>query len=202
MLKHPILDTLPPRIKREVERALTVLPMPTGQVIFNPGDHCEALILVVSGSVKVQLTGASGNRIVLCRLESNDICTLSISCLMSESRYRGEAIAVGACELIMVPKRLFEQMMAESVEFRAAIMASYARHLQDLMLLVEEIAFRRVDERLEAWLSARADKGTITITHQELATELGTAREVVSRLLKELEKRGLVLLARGQIKWL
>ncbi len=202
MMKHPILETLPSEIKHEADTTLAVLPLPAGQVIFSPGDPCNGLPLVVSGSVKVQMTGVSGNRIVLYRMEANDICTLSIGCLMSGHGYRAEAITEEAAEAIMVPRRLFAQMMDVSAEFRAGIMTSYSRRLDGLMLLVEEVAFRRMDERLEAWLAARAKHGTITITHQELAAELGTAREVVSRLLKELERQGRVVLARGRIQCL
>ena len=78
-------------------------------------------------------------------------------------------------------------------------MESYGRRLDDLMLLVEEVAFRRMDERLNEWLQARAERSPLLITHQDLAIELGTAREVVSRLLKELERKNQVRLARGRI---
>lgn len=202
MMRHPILEVLPPLIKREAASTLTVLRLSVGQVIFSPGDFCAGLPLVVSGSVKVQMTGVSGNRIVLYRMGGNDICTLSIGCLMSGHGYRAEAIVEEAAEAIVVPRQLFDQMMAVSAEFRAGIMASYGRRLDDLMLLVEEVAFRRMDERLGEWLAARAKNRTISITHQELAVELGTAREVVSRLLKELERQGRVVLARGRIQCL
>lgn len=201
-MKHPILDVLPAAMKRELENTLKVMALPQGAVIFRAGDHCPGLPLVVRGSVKVQMTGVSGNRIVLYRMGANDICTLSIGCLMSGHGYRAEAVVEEDAEAILVPRPLFDDMMAVSAEFRAGIMASYGRRLDDLMLLVEEVAFRRMDERLEDWLAARAGRGVITITHQELAVELGTAREVVSRLLKELEKQGRVALSRGRIQCL
>lgn len=202
MMKHSILETLPPLLKREAENTLTVADLPAGKVIFGPGDTCAGLPLVISGSVKVQMTGVSGNRIVLYRMGSNDICTLSIGCLMSGQPYRAEAVVEETAAAIMVPRRMFDQMMAASAAFRAGIMASYGRRLDNLMLLVEEVAFRRMDERLDEWLAARSEQHIINITHQELAVELGTAREVVSRLLKELERRGHVALARGQIRLL
>lgn len=202
MVKHLILDTLPLALKREVETTLKLLTLPAGAIVFRAGDHCLGLPLVVRGSVKVQMTGVSGNRIVLYRMGANDICTLSIGCLMSGHGYRAEAVVEEAAEAIMLPRPLFARMMADSAEFRAGIMASYGRRLDDLMLLVEEVAFRRMDERLNDWLAVRAKQGEITITHQELAVELGTAREVVSRLLKELERQGRVVLARGRIRCL
>lgn len=202
LLTHPILDVLPQPIRREAQSTLDVLALPVGQIIFRAGDPCAGLSLVLSGSIKVQMTGASGNSIVLYRMGADDICTLSIGCLMSGHGYRAEAVVEAASTAIMLPRRLFDQMMAVSAEFRGGVMTSYGRRLDDLMLLVEEVAFRRMDERLEAWLAARAKQGVISITHQELAVELGTAREVVSRLLKELERQGRVALGRGHIECL
>ncbi|MFO7703890.1 MAG: Crp/Fnr family transcriptional regulator [Halopseudomonas sp.] len=200
LIKHPILDVLPQPMRLEAQSTLGVLPLPVGQIIFRAGDPCAGLPLVLSGSIKVQMTGVSGNSIVLYRMGADDICTLSIGCLMSGRGYRAEAVVEEASTATMLPRRLFDQMMAVSAEFRGGVMASYGRRLDDLMLLVEEVAFRRMDERLEAWLAARAKQGVINITHQELAVELGTAREVVSRLLKELERQGRVALGRGRIE--
>ena len=201
-MKHPVLEALPPLLRREAQSTLQVMPLPAGQIIFGPGDACQGLPLVLSGSVRVQMTGVSGNRIVLYRMGAQDICTLSIGCLMSGRGYRAEAVVEEDAEALMLPRELFDRMMAASAAFRASIMASYGRRLDDLMLLVEEVAFRRMDQRLEEWLSARARQGEISITHQEIAEELGTAREVISRLLKEMERQGRVMLSRGRIRCL
>ncbi|GGC84446.1 Crp/Fnr family transcriptional regulator [Halopseudomonas salina] len=198
-MKHPILETLPPLLRQEAEKTLRTMPLPVGQVLFSPGDPCGGLPLVLGGSVKVQMTAVSGNRIVLYRMGANDICTLSIGCLMSGRGHRAEAVVEESGEAIMLPRGLFDRMMAASAAFRAGIMTSYGLRLDDLMLLVEEVAFRRMDERLEQWLATRANQGEIHATHQDIAEELGTAREVVSRLLKELERQGRVVLARGRI---
>lgn len=199
-MKHPILEVLPPLLQREAENRLQVSSLPAGQTVFSPGDPCRGLPLVLGGSVRVQMTGVSGNRIVLYRMGANDICTLSIGCLMSGQGYRAEAIVEEATQAIVLPRELFDRMMAASAAFRASIMASYGRRLDDLMLLVEEVAFRRMDQRLEEWLSERASHGSIRMTHQQIAEELGTAREVISRLLKELERQGRVILSRGHVQ--
>ncbi|GAA0850262.1 hypothetical protein GCM10009113_31330 [Marinobacter szutsaonensis] len=138
--------------------------------------------------------------IVLYRMGKDDICTLSIGCLMTGRGYRAEAVVEEEGEAAMIPRGVFDGLMDQSPEFRLGIMESYGRRLDDLMLLVEEVAFHRMDERLEEWLLARADRDVIMITHQELAVELGTAREVVSRLLKELERQEMVRLSRGKIE--
>ena len=119
---------------------------------------------------------------------------------MTGRAYKAEAVVEEEAQALMIPRGVFERLMDQSVGFRLGIMESYGRRLDDLMLLVEEVAFRRMDQRLEEWLLGRAARGPVIITHQELAVELGTAREVVSRLLKELERRDMVRLARGKIE--
>lgn len=197
MLKHSILTTLTPELQKEALESIQVMQFPPGKVLFHAGEHCQGLPLMLSGAIKVQMTGVSGNSIVLYRMGADDICTLSIGCLMTGYGYRAEALVEEESRAAMVPRGLFDRLMDQSAAFRLGIMESYGRRLNDLMLLVEEVAFRRMDERLEEWLQAR--RSPIHITHQELAVELGTAREVVSRLLKELERKGSVRLARGKI---
>ncbi|WP_373000162.1 Crp/Fnr family transcriptional regulator [Marinobacter sp.] len=201
MLHHSILDTLPADIREDALSSLQPLQFEQGKILFRAGDPCQGLPLVLKGTVKVQMTGLSGNSIVLYRMGADDICTLSIGCLMTGDGFRAEAVVEDDADVFMVPRGLFDRLMEQSASFRLGIMESYGRRLNDLMLLVEEVAFRRMDERLVHWLEARAGQGEITITHQELAVELGTAREVVSRLLKELERKGRLRLSRGKIEF-
>lgn len=200
MADHSILDNLNENLRMEALEMVRPMRFPAGQVLFSAGQSCKGLPLVVSGRIKVQMTGVSGHSIVLYRLEADDICTLSIGCLMTGRGYRAEAVVEEESEALMIPRGIFDRLMDQSAGFRLGIMESYGRRLDDLMLLVEEVAFRRMDQRLEEWLLERSARGPVVITHQELAVELGTAREVVSRLLKELERRDMVRLARGRIE--
>ncbi|MFN2360762.1 MAG: Crp/Fnr family transcriptional regulator [Marinobacter sp.] len=200
MARHSILDSLNDILRKETLEKARSVQFPPGQILFSAGQHCQGLPLVLGGRVKVQMTGVSGHSIVLYRMEADDICTLSIGCLMTGRAYRAEAVVEEAADAVMIPRGVFDRLMDQSAGFRLGIMESYGRRLDDLMLLVEEVAFRRMDKRLEEWLLARAARGPVVITHQELAVELGTAREVVSRLLKELERRDLVRLSRGRIE--
>lgn len=202
MLHHSILDALPEDLRRDVLNGVKTQRFESGRILFSAGDPCQGLPLVLSGTVKVQMSGVSGNSIVLYRMGSDDICTLSIGCLMTGRGYRAEAVVDEEAEAVMLPRGVFDRLMDQSASFRLGIMESYGRRLDDLMLLVEEVAFRRMDERLEHWLESRAKQGVILITHQELAVELGTAREVVSRLLKELERKGKLRLSRGRIQFM
>lgn len=200
MARHSILDVLSDTLRRETFEKVRAIRFPPGQILFSAGQPCQGLPLVMGGRVKVQMTGVSGHSIVLYRMEADDICTLSIGCLMTGRAYRAEAVVEEETEALMLPRGVFDRLMDQSAGFRLGIMESYGRRLDDLMLLVEEVAFRRMDKRLEEWLLNRAARGAVVITHQELAVELGTAREVVSRLLKELERRDMVRLSRGRIE--
>ncbi len=202
MVSHGMFESLSPELRKLAESQCQLMALEPGQVVFRAGDPCSGLPVVLAGSVKVQMTGASGNGIVLYRMGQNDMCTLSIGCLMTGVGYRAEAIAEEPSQALLVPRPLFDRMMAESKDFRGRVLASYGKRLDDLMLLVEEVAFQRMDQRLEEWLQKHRGSGSILITHQELAVELGTAREVVSRLLKELERQGRLRLGRGKIELL
>ncbi|UDL05121.1 Crp/Fnr family transcriptional regulator [Marinobacter sp. CA1] len=202
MSEQGVWQGLPEAIQARIRDGSQVVDIAAGEVLFRAGDGCRGLPLVVTGTVRVQMTGASGHSIVLYRVEAGDVCTLSIGCLMTGAGYRAEAVTESPVTVQLLPVVLFEQLMAQSPEFRQVVMAAYGRRLDDLMLLVEEVAFRRMDERLAEWLAGHRPRGEIRITHQQLAVELGTAREVVSRLLKELEHQGQLQLGRGVIRFL
>lgn len=197
---HPIFADLDPDLLQHVEAQARLMELPAGQKVFRPGDSCQGLPLVLKGSVRVQMTGSSGHEIVLYRIGDDDVCTLSIGCLMAGRGYRAEAIVEVPTTVVVLPYGLFDELVAKSAPFRRRIMGAYGERLDTLMMLVEEIAFQRMDVRLAEWLRTRAGESPLSMTHQDLAVELGTAREVVSRLLKDFERAGWIRLARGRIE--
>jgi len=199
LAEHPALTGVDVAWRERIRREARVITLSTGSKVFRPGDTCQGLPLVIEGRVRVQMTSESGHEIVLYRVGSAEVCTLSIGCLMAGRGYRAEAVVESPTTVLMLTHELFDGLMGASSSFRRQIMASYGERLETLMLLVEEVAFRRMDERLTDWLRERTAQSPLHITHQTLAVELGTAREVVSRLLKEFERRGWVRLSRGRI---
>ncbi len=197
---HPIFANLDAGLLQHVEAQARLMELPAGQQVFRPGDSCQGLPMVLKGSVRVQMTGSSGHEIVLYRIGDDDVCTLSIGCLMAGRGYRAEAIVEVPTTVVVLPYGLFDELMANSSPFRRQIMTAYGERLDTLMMLVEEIAFQRMDVRLTEWLRAHAKSSPLSMTHQDLAVELGTAREVVSRLLKDFEREGWIRLARGRIE--
>ncbi len=197
---HPALASVSDSALESVLRGSRQISIPAGTKVFGPGDVCEGLPLVLKGEVRVQMACASGNEIVLYRIKAGDICALSLSCLLSKNRHRAEAVVDEDTEVLVLPLANVERLMDEAPGFRRVVLQSYGERLQTLMLVVEEVAFQRVDQRLAERLIDRQRDGVVSATHHDLAVELGTAREVVSRLLKTFEHKGLVKLARGQVE--
>ncbi len=174
--------------------------LPAATTVFHQGDHCAHYILVLQGEVKVLTSDINGREIVLYRLTSGDSCVLTTSCLFGETDYPAEGITETDVDAILIPASVFQQTVQHSADFRRFVFASFGGHLGSLISLVTEVAFGKIHSRLAKHLLDHSDSdGHLIITHQQLATELGTAREVVSRQLKEFERHGQVELHRGSI---
>ena len=175
--------------------------LPAGTTAFFQGDVCSNYLLILSGSIKVLTRGASGREIVLYRLGDGDSCVLTTSCLFGNARYPAEGIAESDVTALAIPADKFNEAIKLSKPFREFVFASFASHLGSLITLVEEVAFGKLDIRLARHLlKLCADQSTIETTHQQLATEIGSAREVISRLLKDFESRNWLELSRGRLK--
>jgi CRP/FNR family transcriptional regulator len=177
-----------------------VVRIPTGTRVFGPGQAPDAFLLLIGGTVRVQQVTGAGRKIVLYRISAGESCALTTACLMGYDDYQAEAIAESAVEAVAVPRATFDDLIARSPEFRRFVFAAFSQRITDLFRVIEEVAFARVDVRLAQRLLERANaKGHIDLTHQQLAAELGTAREVVSRQLNEFQRRGWLSTSRGAI---
>lgn len=197
----PHFARLDPDSARLLQGAARMVDVPAGTVLFQDGSECSAYVLVAEGSIRVQKVSEGGREIVLYRVEAGQSCVLTTNCLIAREDYAAEGIAESDIRALVVPAATFRALLGQSETFRDFVFAAYAARISDLLMLIEEVAFGRIDVRLAGWLRARADQGgEIRATHQEIATELGTAREVVSRQLKEFERRGWVALRRGRLE--
>jgi CRP/FNR family transcriptional regulator len=157
--------------------------------------------VVAQGRIRVQVSGEAGREIVLYRVEAGQSCVLTTSCLLSTEAYPAEGIAETEVQAIAIPQPAFQQALAESDAFRQYVFTNLGGRLAAVIARMEEIAFDPIPRRLARCLLGLAPLGgMLTLTHQELAQELGTAREVVSRHLKRLERDGLVHLGRGTLE--
>ncbi len=197
----PDLAALPEAERRVITDVAQKVALPAGAPAFRQSDVCERYVFVVDGCVRVQMVSESGREILLYRVSSGETCILTTSCLLGEDTYPAEAVAEVATTAALLPRREFDRLVDRSAAFRHFVFAHYGRRLTDLMRLLDEVAFQRIDVRLARLLVDRGSAApSLPLTHQELAVDLGSAREVVSRQLKEFERRGWVTLGRGRIE--
>ncbi len=194
-----VLDLLDPGARRSIA-ALPRSNVPRGTVLFRPGDEPGGFLLVTEGVIDVYLVGRSGREMLLYEVGSGQTCIQTTLCLLGRQPYSGEAVARTDAGFVMVPKAAFADLLADSEAFRSFVFGAFGNRLKEVMALLEKVAFVRVEARLAGEILRRADEsGVAAATHQELATAIGSVREVVSRRLEALEKSGLVRLERGRV---
>jgi len=175
--------------------------VPAGTVMFSEHSPCAGFPLVLSGSVRVLQRYPNGRELQLYRVKPGESCLLSGSCLLGHTEYSATGIAETDVELLVVPPAEFNALVATDDTFRAHVFGLFSDRLAGLMQVVEAIAYQKLDQRLAALLVNRdAESGEIRTTHQALADELGSVREIVSRLLRSFEDRGWVDLGRERIR--
>lgn len=169
------------------------------QFVFRPGDTCESFLILIEGDIRVQLISEDGKEVTLYRIGPGGSCVLTTSCLFSSENYPAEAIAETDVKALAFSRDVFERTVEISAPFRRFVFDGFSQRLAKVIARMEELAFTSIDYRLANTLVDLHERGQTKVTHNDLAVELGTAREVVSRHLKRMEKRGLIRLARGQI---
>src|SRR6185369_5294988 len=175
-----------------------VMHLPAGSQVFAEHQPCQGFPLLLAGSIKVVKLAASGRELMLYRVTPGGSCIISSSCLLGHTDYNARGIAETPLTLTILPVPTFSRLMLEYPAFRDFIFHLFAERIGELMQLVEEVAFARLDQRLAKLLLARQGD-VLYVTHQQLADELGSVREIVSRLLKGFAAQGLVTLGREQL---
>ncbi|WP_339690198.1 Crp/Fnr family transcriptional regulator [Celeribacter baekdonensis] len=194
------LSSLEPRVRERLVAQSQIVHLPLGTVLFGPGKSPENLLLLLEGTVRVQQTTEGGREIVLYRVHAGESCVLTTACLLAYEDYSAEGIAETEVEAVAIPRRVFDDLVANSQSFRTFVFSAYSRRITDLFHVIEEIAFQKVDIRLaQKLLELSKGTGRLKATHAQLAAELGTAREVISRQLQEFQRRGWVETARGEV---
>ena len=185
---------------RDALARLPELKIPKGKTLFSPGAACQGFVLMLDGRVRVSVTAENGRRLVLYRVEPGQTCVQSTLCLLGGLVFTAEGVTETDVRLVLAPPNLFDRLLRESPEFARFVFERFGARLAEMTQLIETIAFARVDARLAAALLARAGgDDALRVTHQELAEDIGAAREVVSRQLAAFQREGLVRLSRGII---
>lgn len=195
---YPALATLPPSLLAPVlARHALAVSVPAGTALFGEGQACAGFPLLLSGEVRVARGSAQGRSLEMYRLAPGELCVASTACLLGHGVYAAHATALSDCELLSLDAVGFE-LWTDHRPFRQAVFGLFAQRMAELMALAEAVAFQRLDQRLAATLLGHGP--VVRATHQGLAEELGTAREIVTRLLKRFEREGWVQVSRERVE--
>ncbi len=194
-----LADDRDPALQR-LRSSARLVQLPAGTPVFTTSGTCENYLLVVSGRVRVELLAASGRQIVLYHVEAGQSCVLTTSCLLAGKPYPAEGLTETDVSALVIGRAVFDELIEESAAFRQFVFATFSARLAAIIAKIEDVAFEPIDTRLaRALIDIDHSDNGIRTTHQELAAEIGTAREVVSRHLKAFEAKGWVRLNRGEI---
>ncbi|MES2501277.1 MAG: Crp/Fnr family transcriptional regulator [Pseudomonadota bacterium] len=180
-------------------KSARMVEAPIGTIGYREGGACGAYVMRLAGQSRVYKMSTSGREILLYRVAAGETCVITTTCLLGHSNYPASTIVEEPIRDVIIPASAFNQLMIDSAVFRQFVMTNYGVLISDLIVLLDEVAFHSIDARL-AKLLLDAGSATISRTHQLIADELGTAREVVSRQLKRFELKGWVSLGRGHVE--
>ncbi len=201
LAKFPVL--FEPALLDEMERYCTTKTLEAGNNFIEIGDDVVAMPLLTQGVIKVVREDNDGNELLLYYLNGGDTCASTLSCCMERAKSEVRATVIETVTAIMVPINCMDDWMKKYAGWRSFIMQSYRLRFEELLQTIDSIAFKKMDERLIEYLVQLSEERNSTIllgTHQEIADDLHTSREVVSRLLKQLEKLGKISLSRNKIE--
>jgi CRP/FNR family transcriptional regulator len=197
--QFPDLSGLDEHAKNILAKYARIAEAPIGTIGYREGAPCGAYVMRLAGKSRVYKMSTGGREILLYRVGAGETCVITTTCLLGSSDYPASTIVEEPIRDVLIPAAAFNQLMIDSAVFRKFVMTNYGALISDLIVLIDEVAFCNLEARLaKVLLDAKSTQ--ITRTHQQIADELGTAREVVSRQLKRLELKGSVSLGRGQIE--
>ncbi len=196
----PLLQHAPAHLIRDFKQAAFLARIPAGRDVFLEGDQVDAIALLISGVVRVYKIGETGREITLYRFGDGQSCILTANAILSHKTFPAVATVERDAEAVMIPADAFREWIVRHDLWRDFIFDLLSLRLASVIEIVDEVAFRRMDSRVASLLLDRS-LGTepIRLTHQEIAAELGTSREVISRLLEDFTEQGFIRLGRGQI---
>lgn len=199
LAQFPELSGLEPDARELIAKNTRIIEAPVGTIGYREGGACGAYVMRLAGQSRVYKMSTSGREILLYRVGPGETCVITTTCLLGNSDYPASTVVEEPIRDVILPAAAFNQLMVDSKVFRTFVMTNYGALISDLIVLLDEVAFHTLDARL-AKLLLDANSLHIARTHQQLADELGTAREVVSRQLKRFEQKKWVALGRGDIE--
>lgn len=198
----PFLSDASPEFRKDFLETVVHRGLQAGSILMQEEDPCQFLPIVMEGSIRVYKKSPSGREITLYRIEPGQSCILTAFSILNDRIFPADAVMELAGDVILIPADAFQKWMHRHKDWREYVFKLLQERLFSTVITVSEVAFKRTDIRLMEYLLVNSVDRTLEITNQRLANELGTAREVVNRILKDLEKSGSIELSRGQIQLL
>lgn len=195
---YPVFRSLPSPLQDELVTHTLLARLEQGAVVFDENQACQGFPLLLSGRVRVIKAAPSGRELLLYSVSPGESCILTTSCLLGETQYHARGVVAEEVEMAILPPPVFKKLADSHEPFRNYIFSLFSDRMTDLMQLVSAVAFQKLDQRLAALLVARPSP--IHTTHQALADELGSVREIISRLLRQFSEQGWISLGREQIE--
>jgi len=195
----PTFRNIPQGLVMDILSRVSCRTFPSEMLLYSEGDICSAIAFLISGEIRIFKIGEGGREITLYEIGTGETCILNASCILSNTPYPANAVSSREGSMILIPADDFRSLMESSDIMRHFVFDIISRRLATVMALVEEVAFGRMDQRVREYVMEKAEGGVLRCTHQKIANDLGTSREVVSRILKDLESKGVVALSRNLI---
>lgn len=175
-----------------------------GHILMNADENfCDMFFIVIEGSIKVSKISLEGREVVLYRLGQGEVCVVNASCILSDTVYTATATVETPSKVLGIPSFIVTQVLVDYPDFHRFIYSTLLLKMEEVVMKFEDVTFRSISDRIMDFFERKSleeDSSTFNITHEELAIEIGSVREVASRALKSLEKEGKLELSRGQIK--
>lgn len=202
LIKQNFPELKQPDLLLEIEKVGTVVQGKPGDVLMEVGKYIQFMPLVVSGVIKIVRQDEDGNEILLYYLEGGNTCAMSMSCCLQSAKSNIKATVIEDVKLITIPVNYVDSWMSKYTHWKSFVMNTYNSRFDQLLHAIDVIAFKKMDERLLVYLKEKISsiqEDFVFSTHREMASELNTSREVVSRMLKKLELEGKIKTAKGKI---
>jgi CRP/FNR family transcriptional regulator len=195
----PFFKNTPEPLVQHMLSSARYKTLPGNMLVKLEGDKCEDFVLMLSGEKRIFKMGSTDREITLYEIGPGDICVLNASCILSNTRLPANASTTCKTDILLIPAREFLDMIATYAEMRTFVHSHINAGFADIMSLISEVAFGKMDMRLMNYLIEKSTDAKLKKTHHQIAKDLGTSREVVSRLLKDFERQGMVHLSRNSI---
>ncbi len=198
----PFWKDLDQEEKEVMTACVNVKKYKQGELIYSKDQECLGMIKILQGSVRAFMLSEEGREIVLYRIQPGEVDVLSASCVVDQIRFETQMIAQTDCQVLIIPALCLAVLKENNLALKCFILEKLGERFSDVMLLMENMLFSRLDSRVARALLDRLKKTgsrTLFLTHAQLASDLNSSREVISRILKEMEKNDMITLERGRI---